>query len=89
MLLECDDGTFGTNCRILCGHCHKGQSCDKETGACPRGCEPGYEGIYCNKSKIALTLFCVFFYFIFSTLFKHCCLSLRIYSFQHIGSEFE
>lgn len=62
MLLECDDGTFGTNCRILCGHCHKGQSCDKETGACPRGCEPGYEGIYCNKSKIALTLFCVFFF---------------------------
>lgn len=47
---ECDDGTFGTNCRIVCGHCHKGQSCDKETGACPRGCEPRYEGIYCNKT---------------------------------------
>lgn len=62
--LECDDGKFGTDCRIVCGHCHQGQPCDKETGACLHGCEPGYDGIYCNKCKymIALILFCVFLF---------------------------
>lgn len=53
MLIECDAGTFGTNCSGTCGHCHKGQSCDKEMGACPKGCDSGYEGIYCNKSNIS------------------------------------
>lgn len=50
--VECDQGTFGTNCSSVCGHCHQRQSCDMETGACPKGCDSGYQGIYCNKSKI-------------------------------------
>lgn len=24
----------------------------KKTGKCPSGCASGYEGIYCNKSKL-------------------------------------
>lgn len=54
ILIECYDGTFGTNCSVTCGHCHKGQSCNKKTGACPKGCDPGYVGIYCNKCKISI-----------------------------------
>lgn len=50
--IECDDGTYGTNCGSNCGHCYQGQSCDKKTGACLYGCGPGYDGMYCNKSKI-------------------------------------
>lgn len=53
--IECDYGQFGTNCSHTCGHCHKGKSCDKETGACPKGCDSGYKGIYCNKSKISVS----------------------------------
>lgn len=54
--VECDDGTFGTNCSSACGHCHQGQACDKKTGSCPKECDSGYEGIYCNKSKISIDL---------------------------------
>lgn len=50
--IGCDDGTFGTNCSGTCGHCHKGQPCDKRTGVCLTGCDSGYDGIYCNKCKI-------------------------------------
>lgn len=51
-LIECDDGTYGTNCSSNCGHCYQGQLCDKETGACPEGCGARYDGMYCNISKI-------------------------------------
>lgn len=54
ILVGCDDGTFGTNCSSTCGHCHKGMPCDKKTGACPKECDPGYEGLYCNKSEITI-----------------------------------
>lgn len=70
MLIECDAGTFGTNCSGTCGHCHKGQSCDKEMGACPKGCDSGYEGIYCNKSNISfLTSIRVLFHIYFNEIF--------------------
>lgn len=65
MLIECDAGTFGTNCSGTCGHCHKGQSFDKEMGACPKGCDSGYEGIYCNKSNISLNFDSSFVPYIF------------------------
>lgn len=54
MHVECDDGTFGANCSSVCGYCHQGQSCDIETGTCLKECDSGYEGIYCNKSKISV-----------------------------------
>lgn len=54
ILIECYDGTFGTNCSGTCGHCLKGQRCYKETGACPNGCDSIYEGIYCTKSEISI-----------------------------------
>lgn len=53
--LECDEGTFGTDCSGVCGYCHQGQ-CDKYTGICASGCAPGYNGIYCNKSKITVNI---------------------------------
>lgn len=39
--LECDEGTFGTNCSGVCCYCRQGQ-CDKYTGICASGCEPRY-----------------------------------------------
>lgn len=80
ILVGCDDGTFGTNCSSTCGHCHKGQPCDKKTGACPKGCGPGYEGIYCNKCKISINfnssfVSYIFKLYIFSMIFKHFCMS--------------
>lgn len=51
-IIECDNGTYGTNCSSNCGHCYQGQLCDKETGACPEGCGARYDRMYCNISKI-------------------------------------
>lgn len=48
-IIECDNGTYGTSCS---SNCYQGQSCDKETGACPEGCGARYDKMYCNISKI-------------------------------------
>ena len=34
---------FGTNCIYEC-HCKDGQTCNQETGVCPRGCDDGVLG---------------------------------------------
>lgn len=54
IFIACDDGTFGTNCSNVCGHCNKGQACDKETGVCPNGCDSGYIGVHCKESKVSV-----------------------------------
>lgn len=47
---ECEDGFFGVNCSLRCGYCLKNKQCHYETGVC-EGCEAGYRGNDCNKSK--------------------------------------
>lgn len=50
--LECDFGTFGYNCVNNCsGHCLNNTSCNKQTGQCDKGCNPGYTSGDCNKGK--------------------------------------
>lgn len=61
LIEECNDGTYGKNCNNTCGHCDP--PCDKITGKCPHGCKPGYEGVFCNKSKTQSILYYFFYQF--------------------------
>ncbi|KAK7089831.1 hypothetical protein V1264_024401 [Littorina saxatilis] len=38
----CDDEYYGTNCTTQCGNCKNGDPCDKSSGECPNGCQPGW-----------------------------------------------
>lgn len=50
---ECGDGTYGYNCVNNCsGHCLNNSLCNKQTGHCDRGCNPGYANSDCSKSKL-------------------------------------
>ncbi|XP_070182464.1 multiple epidermal growth factor-like domains protein 11 [Littorina saxatilis] len=42
MWLFCDDEYYGTNCTTQCGNCKNGDPCDKSSGECPNGCQPGW-----------------------------------------------
>lgn len=49
---ECDDGIYGYNCVNNCsGHCINNSPCNKQTGQCDKGCNPGYTNSKCNKGK--------------------------------------
>jgi len=44
----CDLGWFGDQCHSTCGNCIEGrETCFRDTGTCPKGCTPGYEGKKC------------------------------------------
>ncbi|KAK3600085.1 hypothetical protein CHS0354_023622 [Potamilus streckersoni] len=45
---ECLDGFFSEYCNNTCGRCYNGDSCDKESGICPDGCDPGWSEMLCN-----------------------------------------
>lgn len=50
--VACDDGTYGFYCSGQCsGHCLNGSHCNRQTGSCDRGCNPGYIDIDCSKRK--------------------------------------
>lgn len=50
MVIECDDGTYGYNCVNTCSvHCVNDSHCNKQTGNCDRGCNPGYTYSDCEK----------------------------------------
>ncbi|XP_053388791.1 multiple epidermal growth factor-like domains protein 10, partial [Mercenaria mercenaria] len=38
----CPIGTYGQNCSRSCTNCTHGSTCNNVDGACPRGCNPGY-----------------------------------------------
>lgn len=48
---ECDGGTFGARCINMCGKCAQNEHCHHINGSCMNGCDPGYYGTYCSKSK--------------------------------------
>lgn len=48
---ECDDWTYGYDCVKNCsGHCLNNTPCNKQTGHCESGCDPGYKDKDCSKS---------------------------------------
>lgn len=49
--LACTDGTFGIDCTSTCsGQCVDDSPCNKQTGHCDMGCNPGYTNIFCSGS---------------------------------------
>lgn len=37
----------GHNCISICGHCVNGKPCQRDTGVCDLGCDPGYQTLHC------------------------------------------
>ena len=48
---DCDSGEYGAGCKQKCGHCSNLSDCDKYTGECPHGCDPGYYPPFCQESE--------------------------------------
>ena len=44
------EGTFGKDCKELCGYCHSGM-CEFVTGKCPNGYADGFQRPFCAESK--------------------------------------
>lgn len=52
MFVECDGGTFGYDCIAICStNCLNESPCNKKTGHCEDGCNPGYTDSDCSKSE--------------------------------------
>lgn len=51
ILSECPFGYYGENCSNGCGNCLNNSTCDHLTGACTKGCEPGYKEPKCTKGN--------------------------------------
>ncbi|XP_062593627.1 multiple epidermal growth factor-like domains protein 10, partial [Saccostrea cucullata] len=48
---ECEDGNFGPGCIHKCsGNCRDKSQCNKATGVCDFGCNPGYTEPFCNTT---------------------------------------
>lgn len=53
VFLECDDGTFGNDCVHQCSdHCLSDSPCNKQSGQCVGGCEPGYTSSDCSQGTM-------------------------------------
>ena len=70
-ILDCNDNYFGYNCINKCsGHCLNDAPCNKQTGHCDRGCNPGFKNSFCNDSTwIGL----------WRVLFKMCKISIKMF----------
>ena len=52
ILTECSPGLYGENCQGFCSpNCRKTGVCDRVTGHCEGGCQPGWKGKICDTSK--------------------------------------
>lgn len=51
MLTECPAGFYGHACQESCStNCNVSGTCDKVTGQCIGGCQPGWKESKCDKS---------------------------------------
>lgn len=68
--IACNDGTFGHGCINNCsGQCVDDSVCNKQTGQCDMGCNPGYKNTFCNEStytEIENILLVIYHAFLFS-----------------------
>ena len=51
--LECANRTYGVNCENKCGQCRQKEDCDPISGLCTLGCDPGWQGLRCQQSKLS------------------------------------
>lgn len=57
MVTVCNNGTYGFDCAYNCsGHCLHNSPCNKTTGNCEGGCEPGYTDENCRKGEFLINL---------------------------------
>lgn len=55
LFIACLHGTFGLNCQYNCsGNCLDEEPCNSTDGTCTY-CSPGWDTLWCNKSKMNLT----------------------------------
>ncbi|XP_062608506.1 protein draper-like [Saccostrea cucullata] len=48
---ECPLGFYGANCASTCSkHCDFNDTCDRQNGSCPRGCQDHYHGETCKQN---------------------------------------
>nr|KAI8754716.1 platelet endothelial aggregation receptor 1-like; partial [Biomphalaria glabrata] len=53
----CNPGMYGPFCQLKCStHCY-GQTCDKDSGQCDKGCMGYGNPPHCSKSKCLMLLF--------------------------------
>lgn len=48
---DCSNGFFGAGCDAQCSEFCRNKSCDRTTGTCLHGCEPGYVESHCNECQ--------------------------------------
>lgn len=47
--IACPVGSFGYDCQAKCSvHCAVPGRCDRVTGECEDGCQPGWKGVTCD-----------------------------------------
>lgn len=51
-IVDCDKGSYGVNCNSTCGHCRDLNHCFHVDGICLTGCDAGYIGELCEKSRL-------------------------------------
>ena len=49
---ECDNKTYGLDCRESCGNCSNGELCHHVDGSCPYACDVGVYGKTCDKGIV-------------------------------------
>ena len=65
-MIVCDAGYYGISCQYNCsGNCLDGEECNRESGNCSKGCEPGFMGTDCVASNLENFLI-IIHYFIHS-----------------------
>lgn len=47
----CDSGSYGADCKYICGNCLNESDCSNINGTCFTGCNAGYEGDLCKKRE--------------------------------------
>lgn len=47
----CDSGSYGADCKDICGNCLNESDCSNINGTCFTGCNAGYEGDLCKKRE--------------------------------------
>lgn len=51
IVLACEKGLYGVDCREPFGHCREVSQCSNINGTCLTGCDAGYEGVLCKRRK--------------------------------------
>ncbi|XP_046574038.1 scavenger receptor class F member 1-like [Haliotis rubra] len=46
--IACSDGRYGQHCQSECGHCKGNLPCNKISGTCDQGCQPGFQEAFCK-----------------------------------------